>query len=220
MSMKDDVKTEVYFGSLEEVAQKLSCVPYMEQHSMMIRLAIKRLRMSLPVPEESKEAQPDSVKESEVVLPPLDITIEEKQQVLDTVRSDEGRFWAPRLMCRERQLLAQISKTNAAEAELTSLRGAGWVSVKAVVAVIEQYTPDRRPEYEEIVRQCDFIKRAVRELVSPSHDDSEPCKFLYSGGAQCGYKRNECMHNGSPSATVPPLGRHEYQPPDAAKEGK
>jgi hypothetical protein len=96
---------------------------------------------SLPVPEESKEAQPDSVKESETRIERLtdlvrymrhelhdaDLISEEEFTAL-VIDSDGGKRVA-RLEGYDAVIAAQIAKTNAAEAELTSLRGAGWVSV-------------------------------------------------------------------------------------------
>lgn len=45
----------------------------------------------------------------------------------------------------------------------------------------------------------------INPLVPPN------CEHLY-GSAKCGYGPNECMHFGSDSEIVPPLGRHEYKP--------
>lgn len=49
--------------------------------------------------------------------------------------------------------------------------------------------------------------KAINPLLPP------PCKHPY-GLTTCGYGPNVCMHAGSDSETVPPLGRHVYAPAD------
>lgn len=47
--------------------------------------------------------------------------------------------------------------------------------------------------------------KAVEPLFAP------PCQHVY-GNTTCGYSANDCMHKGSDSEIVPPLGRHTYAP--------
>lgn len=46
------------------------------------------------------------------------------------------------------------------------------------------------------------------------------CAYEYKGGAVCGYGPDEPMHNGTSSAVVPVLGRHDYKPERPSKEGE
>jgi hypothetical protein len=59
------------------------------------------------------------------------------------------------------------------------------------------------------------LKIAAIELANP-----EPCQYVYSGGAQCGYGPDQPMHIGSSSSKFPVAGRHEYKPTSPSKKGE
>lgn len=124
MSMKDDVK----------LCARPKCGHPERAHDEQGCLSKEKCSCDGFVPEESKEAQPDSVKESEMELPPLEgYKLKRAGRIRANDLEEECTDTADlswMVAVREEQLLAQIAKTNAAEAELTSLRGAGWVSVK------------------------------------------------------------------------------------------
>jgi hypothetical protein len=52
-------------------------------------------------------------------------------------------------------------------------------------------------------------------LANPQH-----CTYVYKGGAVCGYKADEPMHNGTSSDKVPVNGRHDFKPDVPSKPGE
>lgn len=120
--------------------------------------------------------------DKDIELPSLDLTVEEKQQVIDTIRSDEGRFWALRLVCRERQLKEAIAEVDRLEEELDPCcrnpRCGGDCTCK--ICAPDLYIRDLETELTELKQQSVDLREALAFIAyGKQHTGIIPCPQDY-----------------------------------------